>query len=237
MSINFDLMEKGELQRMCVELFKQFEDFKKSSIDHLQRLKNFEVEKDVFIEKIKSLEDDLMNSKLPLDKPFNYGLRIKPIMSHNHTQSTCGDKGVSYKNFNSIPTCHHCGISGHIRLNYFRIRSQKPWDKLHVPREGEQGFENQVKNLSDQVKLISEKLGSLTPNEKKFVLTSNKKKTSKQIWVKKEDNLCLVAHTALKILDTCLWYLDSGYSKHMAGDKTLKEVQIGKGGRITYGDC
>jgi hypothetical protein len=31
--------------------------------------------------------------------------------------------------------------------------------------------------------------------------------------------------------------LDSGCSKHMTGDKTLlKEVQMGKGGRITYGD-
>jgi len=49
--------------------------------------------------------------------------------------------------------------------------------------------------------------------------------------------MCLVSHTALKILDTCLWYLDSGFSKHMTGDKTLlKEVQMGKGGRITYGD-
>jgi len=49
--------------------------------------------------------------------------------------------------------------------------------------------------------------------------------------------LCLVAHTALTILDTCLWYLDSGCSKHMTGDKTLlKEVQMGKGGRIAYGD-
>jgi len=38
-------MEKSELQRMCVELFKQFEDFKNYSIDHLQRLKNFEIEK------------------------------------------------------------------------------------------------------------------------------------------------------------------------------------------------
>jgi hypothetical protein len=141
MSVNFDLMEKGELQRMCVELFKQFEDFKKSSIDHLQRLKNFEVEKDVFIEKIKSLEDDLMNSKLPLDKLFNPGLSIdsiasvshdmpthrtmfiKPSMSHNHTQSTCGDKGASDKNFNSIPTCHHCGISGYICPNCFQICS------------------------------------------------------------------------------------------------------------------
>jgi hypothetical protein len=108
---------------------------------------------------------------------------------------------------------------------------------LHVPREGEPGFKNQVKNLSDRVKLISEKIGSLTPNEKKSVLTNNKKKTSKQVWVKKEDNPCLVAHTALKILDTCLWYLDSDCSKHMTGDKTLlKEVQMGKGGRITYED-
>jgi hypothetical protein len=31
--------------------------------------------------------------------------------------------------------------------------------------------------------------------------------------------------------------LDSGCSKHITGDKTLlKEVQMGKGGRITYGD-
>jgi hypothetical protein len=104
-----------------------------------------------------------------------------------------------------------------------QIRSQKPWDKLHVPREGEPGFENQVKNLSDQVKFISEKLGSLTPDEKRSVLTNNNNKTSKQVWVKKEDNLCLVAHTALKILDTCLWYLDSGCFKHMIGERSLEE--------------
>jgi hypothetical protein len=74
-----------------------------------------------------------------------------------------------------------------------------------VPRKDEPGIENQVKNLSDQVKLISEKLGSLTPNEKKSVLFNKKKNTSnKQVWIKKDDNLCLVAHTALKILDTCL---------------------------------
>jgi hypothetical protein len=87
----------------------------------------------VFIEKMKSLEDDLMNSKLPLDKSFKSDLSIdkvasishamsvhrtmfvKPSMSHNHTQSTCGDKGASHKNCNFISTCHHCGISGHMR--------------------------------------------------------------------------------------------------------------------------
>jgi hypothetical protein len=60
----------------------------------------------------------------------------------------------------------------------------------------------------------------------------NKRKntTNKQVWIKKEDNLCLVAHTALKILDTCLWYLTGGCSKHMTSDKTLlKDVQMGRG--------
>jgi len=114
----------------------------------------------------------------------------------------------------------------HIRPNCFQMRSQKPWD-----------IGNQVKNLSDQVKLNSEKLGSLTPNEKKSVLVNKKKNTSnKQVWIKKEDNLCLV-HISLKILDTCLWYLDSGCSKHMTSDKTLlKDVQMGREGRITYWD-
>jgi hypothetical protein len=83
-----------------------------------------------------------MNSKLPLDKPFDSSLSIdsvasvshampahrtmflKPSMSQHHTQSTCGNKGknikgASRKNFNFIPTCHHCGISGHIRPNCF----------------------------------------------------------------------------------------------------------------------
>jgi len=158
---------------------------------------------------------------------------IKPIMSHNHTQSICGDKRANQ----SITTCHHCGVTSHIRPNCFQIRSQKPWNKNLVPRKDEPGFEEQVKMLSDQVKLISEKLAYLTPNEERSVLVNNHKKASKQVWVKKEDNICLVSHTALKILDTCLWYLGSGCSKHMTGDKTLlKEVQMGKGGRITYGD-
>jgi hypothetical protein len=153
MSIHVDLMEKCKLQRMCVKLFKQFEDFKNSTINHLQRLKKFEIEKDVLIQKIKSLEDALMKSKLPLEKPFDSILSndsvassshaiptyrtifVKPSMSKHDTHSTCGDKGKStkgtgHKNFNYIPTCCNCGVSGHIRPNCFQIRSKKPWDLL-----------------------------------------------------------------------------------------------------------
>jgi hypothetical protein len=206
------------------------------------------------------LEDALVKSKPPLEQPSDSSVStdcvafvshampacrtmfVKPSMSQHYTHSGCGDKGKSskgtwHKKFFSIPTCHHCGVSGHIRPNCFQIQSQKPLDKLHLPKKDELGIENKVKNLSDKVKLISEKLGSLTPNEKKSVLINKKKNTSTQAWIKKEDNLCLVAHTGLKILDTCLWYLDNGCSKHMISDKTLlKEVQMGRGGRITYGD-
>jgi len=83
-SINVNLMEKSELQWMCVKLFNQFEDFKNSSIDHLQRLKKFEIEKNVLIEKIKSLEDALMNSKLHLEKPLDSSLSIDSVASVSH---------------------------------------------------------------------------------------------------------------------------------------------------------
>jgi hypothetical protein len=63
------------------------------------------------------------------------------IMSHNHTQSICGDKGANQ----SIPTCHHCGVTGHIRPNCFQIRSQKPWNKTLVPRKDEQALKSKSK--------------------------------------------------------------------------------------------
>jgi len=90
-----------------------------------------------------------------------------------------------------------------------------PWDKKHVPRDDELGIKNQVKNVCDQVKLISIKLEGPTPHEKNFVLSKKGKNTpNKQVWIKKSDNLSLVVHTAVKVLDTCLWYLDSACSKH-----------------------
>jgi hypothetical protein len=113
--------------------------------------------------------------------------------------------------------------------------------KKHVPRKDEPRFENQVKALNEQVKIISEKLVTLTYDEKISAMLSNKidKKNTKdkQVWVKKEDHLCLVVHTALNVLDTCLWYLDSGCSKRMTDHKTLlKKLKMGIGGKITYGD-
>ena len=43
--------------------------------------------------------------------------------------------------------------------------------------------------------------------------------------------------SAFKVLDTCLWYLDSGCSRHMTGDRSLFKVfESKKSGNVTFGD-
>ena len=40
-----------------------------------------------------------------------------------------------------------------------------------------------------------------------------------------------------KVMNTCLWYLDSGCSRHMTEDCTLfKEYESKNGGNFTFGD-
>ena len=43
--------------------------------------------------------------------------------------------------------------------------------------------------------------------------------------------------SAFKVMDTCLWYLDSGYSRHMIGNQSLFKVfESKKGSNVTFGD-
>ena len=49
--------------------------------------------------------------------------------------------------------------------------------------------------------------------------------------------VCFMMKSAFKVMDTCLWYLDSGCSKHMTGDRFLFKVfESKKGGNVTFGD-
>ena len=42
---------------------------------------------------------------------------------------------------------------------------------------------------------------------------------------------------AFKVMDTCLWYLDSGCSRHMTRDRFLFKVfESKKGGNVTFSD-
>ena len=48
---------------------------------------------------------------------------------------------------------------------------------------------------------------------------------------------CIFVHTSLKVFNSCLWYLDSGCSRHMTGDKSLfKNLKEKEDGFVTFGD-
>ena len=48
---------------------------------------------------------------------------------------------------------------------------------------------------------------------------------------------CFMMKSAFKVMDTCLWYLNSGCSRHMIGDRSLFKVfESKKGGNVTFGD-
>ena len=49
--------------------------------------------------------------------------------------------------------------------------------------------------------------------------------------------VCFMMKSAFKVMDTCLWFLDRKYSRHMTGDCSLFKVfESKKGGNVTFGD-
>ena len=49
--------------------------------------------------------------------------------------------------------------------------------------------------------------------------------------------VCFMMKSAFKAMDMCLWYLNSGCSRHMIGDQSLFKVfESKKGGNVTFGD-
>ena len=49
--------------------------------------------------------------------------------------------------------------------------------------------------------------------------------------------VCFMMKFAFKVMDTCLWYLDSGCFRHMTGDRFLFKVfESKKGSNATFGD-
>ena len=49
--------------------------------------------------------------------------------------------------------------------------------------------------------------------------------------------VCFMMKLAFKVMDMCLWYLDSGCSRYMIGDRSLFKVfESKKGGNVTFGD-
>ena len=52
-----------------------------------------------------------------------------------------------------------------------------------------------------------------------------------------KQEVCFMMKSAFKVMDTCLWYLDNGCSRHMTIDRSLFKVfESKKGGNVTFGD-
>ena len=49
--------------------------------------------------------------------------------------------------------------------------------------------------------------------------------------------VCFMMKSAFKVMDTCLWYFDSGCSRRITGNRSLFKVfESKKGGNVTFGD-
>ena len=94
--------------------------------------------------------------------------------------------------------------------------------------------------LLNENKRVSKKCSKIPHNgELKGNTLNEKTKVSnlKQIWVKKNELKCLIVHIALRASETHLWYLDSGCSHHMTGNKSLFTSFIEfNGGNVTFRD-
>ena len=83
---------------------------------------------------------------------------------------------------------------------------------------------------------LYDKLDSL---KRKLHSSDHNKKEDESCFEKQEclTHACLFVHTTLKVLNSCLWYLDSGCSRHMTGDKSLfKSLKEKEDGYVTFGD-
>ena len=63
-----------------------------------------------------------------------------------------------------------------------------------------------------------------------------REKTIPTNWSSKHE-VCFMMKSAFKVMDTYLWYLDSGCSRHMTGDRSLfMFFESKRGGNVTFSD-
>lgn len=64
-----------------------------------------------------------------------------------------------------------------------------------------------------------------------------KSKTFKKVWVRKDGLKCLVIQMALRVGSISRWYLDSGCSRDMTGNRSLfVNLEETQSGSVTFGD-
>ncbi|KAG5536172.1 hypothetical protein RHGRI_023834 [Rhododendron griersonianum] len=118
----------------------------------------------------------------------------------------------SFTNF--IPTCHYCQIKGHIKPKCFQLHGY-PQGFRHYKNTTKAGnIGNVMPSLVKNKKVKSLWLKPLFENQKNFG-----KIQTRQIWVKKCDLDCFVAHTTFKDRNSHMWNRNSDFSRYMPSNE------------------
>jgi len=86
---------------------------------------NFEI-KSLFVKPMKV--DEVKVNMACLDNCENSCL-------NNYVKSKSKDHLGKQTQAKFVPTCHHCGIIGHIKPNCYLLKSQRPWNKQDAPKK------------------------------------------------------------------------------------------------------
>ncbi|GMP54122.1 hypothetical protein CsSME_00019382 [Camellia sinensis var. sinensis] len=120
---------------------------------------------------------------------------------------------INKREVKPIFICHHCGRYGYIRPYCFELYgkvSQKDKNLNTFWARRQPYMSRRNTKIHEGVHNAKTFTKTIRPD---FVKT-------KKIWVRKDDLTCLVVHTTLKARDSHMWYLDSGCSRHMSGNKS-----------------
>ena len=127
-----------------------------------------------------------------------------------------------------LKTKKHARMFVHM-LKYFE-------NKNHILHNSLSGPNSLIKKYKIKNRILCEKVDNL---KKKIQSNRSMEIEDKFLFEGQEclSHACLFVHTSLKVFNSCLWYLDSGCSRHMTGDKSLfKTLKKKVGDYVTFGD-
>ena len=154
---------------------------------------------------------------------LNYGLNVCDNDSMSMSEGCPNNELLEL-----LKTKKHAGMFVHM-LKYFENENHILHNSLRESNSLINKYKRRNRLLCDKFENLKKKIQSnkSMENEDKFLFEGQEYLS----------HACLFVHTSLKVFDSCLWYLDSGCSRHMTGDKTLlKSFKEKVGDYVTFGD-
>ena len=127
-----------------------------------------------------------------------------------------------------LKTKKHARMFVHV-LKHFENENHILHNSLYESNSLVKKYKRRNRILCDKVDNLKKKIQSSKSieNEDKFLFKGQECLS----------HACLFVHTSLKVFNSCLWYLDSGCSRHITGDKSLfKSFKEKVGDYVTFGD-